>query len=78
MVFPACCRQHALTLGEIYTELLGEYGRALGGGLNAFAGFATSGAGRALNPISIGLDALNFQLNTLVSFLQVSQCRKLS
>lgn len=60
-----------MNIGSIYTELLGEFGRALGAGVNIFSGLATSGAGRALNPISIGMDALNFELNNLISFLQV-------
>lgn len=65
------CRNSALSIGNTYTELLGELGRSVGAGANLGLGFLTSGAGRALNPLQLGLDALNFELNNLVSFLQV-------
>lgn len=60
-----------MNIGNIYTDLLGEFGRSLGAGVNLVSGLAGSGAARALNPISIGVDALNFELNSLISFLQV-------
>ena len=43
----------------------------MGAGANLGLGLLTSGTGRALNPLQLGLDALNFELNNLISFLQV-------
>lgn len=63
------CRQSALNIGNIYTELLGEFGRSVGAGVNLLS---KSKVGHALNPISLGVNLLNLELNSLISFLQVS------
>lgn len=64
------CSADAKALGAIYAELMGEFGRAVGGGITAFSSLA-GGAGRLLNPVNLGLDVINFNIGNLISFLQV-------
>lgn len=64
------CRSEALAVGKIYTSLLNEFGRAVGNDLNAISTLA-GGSLKSLNPISLGIDKLQFHLESLISFLQV-------
>lgn len=59
-------------MGGIYTELVGEFGRAVGGTVSAYETLA-GGAGKLLNPVNLGLDVINFNIGNLISFLQVSK-----
>ncbi|KAF8061303.1 yqkD [Scenedesmus sp. PABB004] len=62
-------RSEALALGNVYAQLLGEFGRAVGAGVSAAE---TLGAGglRFLNPFALGVDKLEVHLNALISFLE--------
>lgn len=49
---------------------MSEFGRAVGGGISAFSTLS-NGAGRFLNPLHLGMDVVNFNVNNIISFLQV-------
>lgn len=62
-------REEAIEIGGVYTELLGEVGRAVGAGVNGLTSL-TTGSMAALNPLMIGADALEVHLRGLISFLE--------
>lgn len=62
-------RAEALAIGSVYTQLIGEFGRHVGNGLTAIETLGSGGL-RFLNPLSLGIDALELHLNSLILFLQ--------
>jgi hypothetical protein len=65
----AAPRGEALAIGNVYTQLIGEFGRAVGNGLTAIETLGRGGL-RFLNPLALGVDALELHLNSLIVFLQ--------
>lgn len=63
------CRGEALAIGNIYTELLGEFGRFVGGSLTAVN---TLKKGVLVNPLALGVSHLEHSLQSLITFLDVS------
>jgi hypothetical protein len=62
-------RGEALAIGNVYTQLIGEFGRAVGNGLTAIETLSRGGL-RFLNPLALGVDALELHLSKLIIFLQ--------
>lgn len=67
------CSEHVQLARNIYGELVGEFGRAVGGTISALGALANGRAGRLLNPVNLGVDVLNFNINNIISFLEVSR-----
>lgn len=63
-------RTEALAIGNIYTELLGEFGRFVGGSITAVQ---TLKRGVFVSPLALGVNHLEASLNSLITFLQVGQ-----
>lgn len=61
-------RTEALAIGNIYTELLGEFGRFVGGSINAVQ---TLKKGVFVSPLELGVNHLEKTLQSLITVLQV-------
>lgn len=67
---PCICapRTEALFIGDIYTELLGEFGRFVGGSVNAVT---TLKKGLFVSPLALKVSHLEKSLKDLITFLEV-------
>lgn len=67
---PSVCptRAEALFIGDIYTELLGEFGRFVGGSVNAVN---TLKKGLFVSPLALKVGHLEKSLKDLITFLEV-------
>jgi hypothetical protein len=61
-------RKEALFIGDIYTELLGEFGRFVGGSVNAVT---TLKKGLFVSPLALKVGHLEKSLKDLITFLEV-------
>jgi hypothetical protein len=61
-------RTEALAIGNIYTELLGEFGRFVGGSINAVQILKK---GVFVSPLELGVNHLEKTLQSLITVLQV-------
>lgn len=61
-------RGEALFIGNLWTELLGEFGRFVGG---SFTAAQTLKKGVFINPLALGVSHLEKSLDSLITFLQV-------
>jgi hypothetical protein len=62
-------RDEALSIGNIYTELRGEFGRFVGGSITAVN---TLKRGIFVSPLALGVNHLEKSLQSLIVFLEVS------
>lgn len=58
-----------MAIGSIYTELLGEFGRFVGGSVTAVQ---TLKRGVFMSPLELGVNHLEKSLDNLITFLQVT------
>ena len=69
MVCCFCFRADVDVVGKLVTDLATEFGRAVGNGVGVAA--TLKGPLVALSPVGIGLDMLQFHLESLIKFLEV-------
>jgi hypothetical protein len=69
-LFPSGCRSEAIAIGDIYTELLGEFGRFVGGSVNAVNVLKK---GVFVSPLVLKVSSLEHALKSLITFLEVGK-----